>query len=457
MQVVRPDHREVLAIQQRQGAYYFSGAVEVLLNKLGLRGGGDPLLVTREASKAPSGDGRSALFEGCLSEPVARHLGIETARERARSLQLSDASGRPLGELVYSQAMVRRIPSSPEETSEPYRFISEDPLWNVGAFDYQSLSGDWGDPILFAVGDDGIRRQVGMAVDGAAVLGVPILDVLVHQHCSPPYDAGYYATDVCGDLTALEEWLLQVLSDLGSPAPVPSWPQAARAAFTVRHDYDRPIGRPRVESLLRFYDEKGIRSTWFWRLSRADREQVAAVRAAGHEVALHTETHTEDGFRREIALFEDEFGFRPLGYSAHGGIPAAGHLGLRQHEWAETAGLRYGEMLTGRSGLPHQAVVIRSEMPIGSPLVLPAQHRSLDRTMAPDGHNYETLLPRARESLAAGQHLVVMNHPDIHVDVLERLLDELDLDGVWRATLADVVAWFARSKLGLNPLGAPRN
>jgi hypothetical protein len=452
MQLVRPEPQAVQRIQARQGSYYFSAAADVVLRKLGLLTSDEgPLIVTREVEGNRFPPGQAALFEGPLSDSAAEALAVRTRPERTRSLALTDEAGRSLGDLVYTQTTVRRIPSSPKERSEPYPFRSEDPLWNVGDFEFQSLASDSGRPFLFATGDDGRRREVGIRFEGYAVLGVPILDVLVQHHCSPPYDVGYYDTVVYSDLIELEEWLLRTLSDLGSRPPEPIWPASFRAALTVRHDYDRPIGLRDVEPLLGFYSERRIRSTWFWRLSRSDPEQVEAVRSAGHEVALHSEAGTEADFLDEIDRFENRFGFSPLGYSAHGGIPAPGHLGLRQYEWAERAGLRYGEMLTGRSLLPHQAVVIRGGAPAGSELVLPAQHRSLDRTMAPDGHNYETLLPQARWALAAGKQLVLMNHPDIHRDVLERFLDDLDLDGVWSPTLADAVAWFASSKLGAEP------
>jgi hypothetical protein len=449
VEIVRPKPDEILEIQRQQGQYYFSGAVEVVLNKLGApTDGKGPLIVTREAPTRGGEPERRALFEGPLSPSTAATLGVGTRGERARLLRLTNEAGEPLGRLVYNQTTVRRIPSTTQEPSEPYEFASDDPLWNLGDFEYQSLSAHGGTPILFATGEDGVTREVGLRIDGSVVLGVPVLDVLVQHHSSPPYDVGYYDTVVYSDLIELEGWLLKVLSELGSGERLPIWPPPSRAALTVRHDYDRPITAAEVDALLQFYAERAIRSTWFWRLSRSDHEQVEMVRDAGHEVALHSEAGSEADFLEEISRFETEFGFRPLGYSAHGGIPAPGHLGLRQYEWAERAGLLYGEMLTSRSLLPHQAVAIRAGTPCASHLVLPAQHRSLDRTTAPDGHNFETLLPQAQWSLGAGMQLVVMNHPDIHVDVLRRFLDELDLTGVWSPTLAEAVSWFTGSKLG---------
>jgi hypothetical protein len=154
-------------------------------------------------------------------------------------------------------------------------------------------------------------------------------------------------------------------------------------------------------------------------------------------------------------VFERALGVTPLGYAAHGGIPSAGHLGLRQVDWALENGLVYGEMLGGGSTLPHQAVVLRNDLPSASELILPAQHRGLDLTMSPGGHCLDSLLPEAREALRQGEHLVLMNHPDIHGESLRQLLDSLDLSGVWNATLAEVASWFRASRLHERVPAAP--
>jgi SAM-dependent methyltransferase len=88
-------------------------------------------------------------------------------------------------------------------------------------------------------------------------------------------------------------------------------------------------------------------------------------------------------------------------------------------------------------------------------LVLPPMHASLDANTRPDGHHLERLREQVPARLAAGELVVVMNHPDIHVDQLRELLGELDLSATWRATLEDVARWQRSVKLGGRVSGGP--
>ncbi len=446
MQVITPPPERTLGLQQSEGSYYFSGAIDVVLRKHGarLKSGALPAIVARESEW--DGPIESLLFEGCLSDTSAKCLGVAVRRHRAQRLPLFDAYGEPMCTLRYGRAAVRWIPSRSDDPSEPYEFVSHDPLWNGGGFDFQTFDETVGAPCLLAL-VDGDKRIVGMRKGSAVVLGIPLLDLIVQHHASPPYDAGYFEMlELTDGLGELERWLLARLKELGNIQLDDLWPQGYSSALTVRHDYDRPIEDQVVEKLLACYAERRIKSTWFWRLGLANRGQSDRVIGAGHEVGLHTEAADERAFLREVEDFEAAFGVRPAGYSAHGGIPAPGNLGLRQFEWAIGAGMRYGEMLGGARALPHEAVVIRDGIPVVSGLVIPAPHKGLDISTDPDGHALDTLLPEASVDIASGAHCVPMNHPDIHIDELIRLLDGLDLSGVWPATLEQVAGWFATSR-----------
>jgi SAM-dependent methyltransferase len=137
-----------------------------------------------------------------------------------------------------------------------------------------------------------------------------------------------------------------------------------------------------------------------------------------------------------------------VGYTAHGGVGSGGFLGSSQHRWAEDAGLLYGEMLGTLSRLPHPWMTTAGGVPEATMLVLPPMHASLDATTKPDEHNLERLRQQVPARLAAGELVVVMNHPDIHIEQLRELLGELDLDTTWRATLEEVAHWQRSVKFG---------
>lgn len=458
MRLYRPPVSHIRNIQQKQQSYYFSGAFDIILRKWGLvLGPDDTGFVCRETDWSGTFRQKPLIFEGPLSASTLRQFGLGARTGRTEQLELRMPSGDLLATLVLNRASVRRIPAQKKEVSEPYPFVSADPYWNSTAFDYQAFDpGPDSEPVLMARTENGRDEVVGIRAGIHIVLGVPIFDVVVQHHSCPPYEnAGYYSMIAYSELTSAEDWLLNLAVETFRRAGkttvrLATWPDPYQAALTIRHDYDRPIQSRQLSKLLRLYERKGIRSTWFWRRDHLRRDQISDVLSHGHEVALHTEGGSVDVFaNQEIRAFRDEVGVSPAGFSAHGGIGAAGYLGLTQIEWAIENGMRYGEML-GRGGgrLPHQAVVLRDALPRGAEMILPPTHKGLDLTTHPDGHRYDTLLPEVAHALRNGEHCVIMNHPDIHVDLLIKLIERTDLAGVWNATLADICDWTRKTKAG---------
>jgi len=80
----------------------------------------------------------------------------------------------------------------------------------------------------------------------------------------------------CGyQAIGVEQWLI---------AP----PQTAAPLLVLRHDVDQ---HPRSAlAMARLEQELGIRSSWYFRWRTADRDTIAALRAAGCAVGLHYET-----------------------------------------------------------------------------------------------------------------------------------------------------------------------
>jgi len=448
-------------LARREPAFCWSACAEAIFRKHGIVGvrtrsegedGADgPVYPVRvRGLGAPNGP---AMVEGPLDPTVARLLGLGVRGERTSSAVVSDADGRPLGRLAYPEFRVRRIPVRRGERSEPVGFVSEDPRWNYGDLQISVLEagGAWS-PLAYARLEGSEERVVVAVSDGRSIVwGLPILDVLAASHAFPPLDAGYFAHERTADAFRLEGWLVDEVAAHARRCGVATvrvgrWPPGQRAAFTVREDYDRPIDDAAASELLELFARHGVRSTWCFLAARIDRPLVARLVAAGHEVALHTEAKTHLQFAAEVRRFVDETSIRPRGYTAHGGLGAGGNLGERQFRWALAQGMEYGELLGRANRLPHAALLGLGARGVVSPLALPATHRSLDAGTEPGAHHLEALQARLPEEIDRGEHVCVMNHPDVHRPELAALLRDLDLRDVWRASYAEVATWFLRSK-----------
>ncbi len=451
-----PPRDTLLTLQREEGRPFCSAASLLIWRKHGVvppaEGSAEdgPAIVARETPWQDTFRDRPLLFEGPLHPSVARELSIDVIEHTSERLKLRGAEGRGLGTLAIDRPTVRRIPERFDERSDPYPFRSDDGLWNSDAFRYQTLAG--GDAVLWA-GPEG-DEVVGVRRGPALVLGAPLLDLIVRHHTPPPYDEGYYALEDAAQTEAVEAWLLEQWTALAEESAavevrVDRWPVGCRAAITVRHDVDRPFGRRGTAwllALLAFYERSGVKATWFWRRctsrSRRMRALMQWVQRRSHEVALHTEARDERAFvDDELGHFRRQLDLQALGFTAHGGPPSPGYLGMRQLTWAQRASLLYGERLGGISAVPSQVALMRDGVPELSTLVVPGDHLSLDAGLGPEQHLLADVRRDASATLAAGGHCVVMNHPDIHVRQLVALLNGLDLDGVWRATHAEVCAF----------------
>lgn len=455
---ILPARDQILQLQQTYNAYYFSGAWDAVLRKHGWLAmlAGDrkiDLFVGRHAAPAQLPDDEPAVIEGPLCQQTLDKLGLSAAAREAHVLKLTgpDLASHAFS---YSTFTVRRVPAPRRPTEEPKPFVSDDPKWTPARVHYQTLAAPEGWRVVLEaqnVDAHGGAEPVAVTDGRRLVLGVPVFDQIVYEHTFPPLgDAGYYAMTRYAAPIALERWILQqarqLLGEHATIVSVDPWPNGRTAAFTVRHDYDRDITPEALRRHLRFYERHGIKATWFWKVEHPSPTKIQMVRDAGHEVALHTEAATFDGFKAELdALSHAMGGAAVRGMSAHGSAPSLGYVGAEQHQWCIDAGLLYGEML-GKRHMPHAAILIREGTPHITPLVLPGLHDSLDLSKRQGEHRLTDLLNSLPARIENGEHVVVMNHPDIHEEALHELCAALPLERVWKATLADVSEWTARVK-----------
>lgn len=467
MRLFRPPNTLIRSIQDHDGRFYFSAAFEVILKKHGLTLSDEEVssfptahefgFVARESPWQEAFRSLPLVFEGPLAATVCTELGVRIRNITSEQLDLYDQQGSGLGTLRFNLACLRRIPVHRFEKTEPYPFLAKDQRWSPRAFTFQALDvAESTEGIIFGVDGSGLRHCIGIRRGPHWVFGVPLFDIMVQHHAIAPYPDNLNGFSASSDLEPLERWLLMQADLLFRQyrrvcvATAP-WPYPKHACLTIRHDFDRPLNgnapkhrsqRADISRLLGCYAKRGIKSTWFWRVATYDEELIARVIAAGHEIALHTEAFTFDQwFDKEVRFFRECVGLSIDGYTVHGGRGAPGCLGQHQIGWALASGMRYGELLCQHVTLPTLAVILENDILTASDLVLPARHNSFDVSTRTDDHRLETILPESAAALAAGQHRVVMNHPDIHVDQMIAFAETINLQGAWQASMAEVARW----------------
>lgn len=453
-----PEERAALAAAQER--CYWSAGADLFLRKWGLialatsaavRDVKGYFVVARGAS-APAGPG---FREGPFAQGAVDPHGIATEDRRAGSVMLRLADipspvrpghwpGKGWGRPVDT---VRRIPAARGEVSDPYELQPgvDDP---ASALHYQRLVCPPGWTVLAElreVGDDAYHPVV--ISDGTTILsGLPLLDLAIEKMSMPDCPDGYYAPARSGLSWQVEAWLAEMLVDHARRAGaviarLHPWPDGRRGAFTVRHDYDRPITGTVLHDLIAFYDAHGVRASvsFLTRLLPAD--QIARLRAAGHEIVLHSEASSAAVLTEELARMAEIAGAPPASLTCHGGIGSAGHLGGTLFRWCADAGLSYIEQLGRDHLLPHPAVAAaEGDVARNGCMVMPCHH-SLDRGTAPLAHELPILEADGPIRLASGGVFNVMNHPDIHLSELKALIGGLDLRNAWCATHDQITDW----------------
>ena len=467
MRIVTPARSEIAAIQHRESAFYWSNCAAGLARKHGIlqvfdarigANGRASNIATRGTDLSGDEIRDVSVFEGPIHSKVLKELAISATMQKAEVLYLFDADLRPLGKLNYPAISTRVIPplnrAAPFEPADPQAWQCDDERWNNRTIRYQQL--DAGTPwtcIAYA-GVKKTRPEWPIAVsDGRrVVLGAPLLDLVCCAQSFPPLTESFYTDEQSDRLFEIEKWLVaQFLKHCAaagkSVVRILEWPARFTSALTVRHDYDRTIADEDWDSLLAFYDGLGIRASMGFPVKTVNGLQMIAAAARGHEINVHSEAADAGGFHAEVRCISAASESVPVGMTAHGGHGAAGFLGDVQYGWLEDFGMLWTEMLRRRTGLPFAVNRITDDAPRPSGLVAFPWHYSLDTGTSADAHRAAELEETIPSLLADRRHVTLMNHPDIHVDELKKLISGFDLAATWCATFREVAEWTKVAKL----------
>lgn len=401
----------------------------------------------------------AGIYEGPIDPAVVADFSIGMTEHVVKTIELfPDSSTMASSDfesfpgLAYGRDILRRIPAQRGEKSDPYLWSPQDVRLAPGGVSVQTFvpGPDWR-VLAHAIFDEsGERHPVIVSNGNIVLLGIPLFDLVARKHWMPKIEHGYYSLEHNPFSADAELWLAKLVRSVASEAGVvcpmvQGWPEDRHAALTLRFDHDRDISGESLASLLDLLDRQRLKASWGFLARLAPAEKMVQVKARGHEIVLHTEAPDRAGFLHEVSTFR-QAGWPVAGVTAHGGIGSAGHLGQTYFEWAADAGLQHADILSRHNHAPHPAVLVGSDGIKLSSVFLPPVHHSLDRGTAPDAHYLDDLMHGVPARLAAGDHVTIMNHPDIHRPELEKLLLSLPMDKVWAATHAEVVEWVATTR-----------
>lgn len=352
----------------------------------------------------------------------------------------------------YAFDLVRRIPLNRAEQSEPYRFLDTEQPLNARHMSLQQLEPGPGWQVLARAHMSGQVGSIPVVITNGTItlMGLPLFDLAVRKHWMPRLDAGYFALDSRPPPRELELWLAWLIQEQASSGQrrlirLSHWPQGFDAALTLRLDHDRTLSPAALDSLLESLKALNVRASWGLLEKNSDRDLIHRIASHGHEVTLHSEASTYNELSSELSALR-ALGAEPVGVTSHGGIGSSGHLGQVYFEWAERANLLHADILSRDNLWPHPSLAAGCGMPRMGAIMLPGLHRSLDTGTAPDAHRFKDLAEIIPSRLAAGEHVTVMNHPDIHQQELLLLLRNTMTKSVWAATHEEVCEWSRMTK-----------
>ncbi len=389
----------------------------------------------------------AGVLEGPRSNQELSRYGLDSEFCQAEMLRLYDNKRNFVGELAYQSCLVRRIPKSNKEESKPYLNKTKDQRWENRKIRFQTFQDktDWEPLLWIKLGEE--WKSVGLKRGNVVILGIPLFDLLAAGYAFPPLDAGYYQMVTTPPNTEVEECLCNILKNTANEINTPiievsPWPNNKQFAVTIRHDFDRPITLKDMLDLLLFYRKHGVKASFGILNNQLPFAQRLLLKLFGHEINLHSVSCSAAQMAAERNSLESLIGNKLFGFHSHGGAGSLGFLGDHHYAWAEETGFSYVEMLGRSTRQPHTINRVVEDLPSMSKLVVPGVHFSFDAGMGHDQVHSDYIMSSLFRTKEKKEHMVIMNHPDIHLRDLKKLIEKISQEDVWFATLEEVVNWY---------------
>lgn len=448
--ILIPDLPLTRKLQEAQGRYYWSRAAELLFRREGVISvrrvtsvstDCTVLLVCRDAAVPVNALDVPRVFEGPMPGDCLAEFGLAASNCETDTLVLDNDN---LLAMHLPEILVR----NQDKTTFPLPLDGAAVKWRNTPFRVQFLAGSGWDPVVRAIDPtSGMEGAIAVRRGKDLVIGFSAFDLLTRWLAVPPLSARYGGFSRLMQHNLLSERFVSLVVDhaVGAGAPHPlkidRWPKGYSSAFTVRHDYDRKADPSQILRLLGHYDRLDIRASVGFLPYFLEQETIESFQAGGHEIQGHIASPSQTDLREDLQRLRNVSRQPVFGVTIHGGPRGIGFRGQTHFEWFDDSGLSYCETFGIRDTIPVPICRLYEDIPDCSRMIATPGHLSLDGSTAPSDHRLDALLLSVPKSLARGNYTIVMNHPDVHHEQLCTLLSGIALDGIWCATMSEVVHW----------------
>lgn len=252
-----------------------------------------------------------------------------------------------------------------------------------------------------------------------ALQAIPVLGV-----SSILLDDGCYAPALMNLEKIWRDLMIAMSKDVGAPfisfAP---WPSGYHACIALRYDVDRPASAAAIRRIMQIQVQRlnGAAGSWYYLEGAPQNEAVKGIlNDWGQEAGLHMRCVSDSS--------------RYVGVTAHSAANSEYWRGLDQIKklespaYAEAMGVNF---LTPRLGWGDGGIL---------DVWLTPPHYPLEGSTSDTTTDYFDILNHQfKEQLRRGGLAIINSHPDCNQEILEIVIDRLDLEGVWVATVGNAV------------------
>jgi len=304
---------------------------------------------------------------------------------------------------------------------------------------------DWV-PIVWAFPDKE-KKPIPIAIrrNDIVIFGIQLTALLGARQTLFSLPNAYFDEEIAALPWSFEVWLRDIILDIASSSGAivvrhDLWPNNYKSSFTLRHDYDRAISNSHFDRLLSVYRELGIRCSIGYLKRLLPTSQAKLLVSAGHEATLHSEACNLEDFTEEVKNHSQVVGVYPSGVTFHGGTGAFGIRGSHNFNWAERLNLLYCESYLKTAAF-HTATLLQDDCwRVAKPISIPF-HLSFDAAHYLPDLSIEITADLVKRMVKAGQHVTLMNHPDLFSASLFAFLRSIDFSDVWCATHSEIAIW----------------